>query len=97
MAAYAVIARIGRADPHLVLGDLSYAGDDSEIPWCELVTSTLGDEAPVAIVAGMLAIRRASPTRRSPRTYGSGSAARTVPLWRRPSGRRSSFRAWPLR
>lgn len=39
------------ADLHLILGDLSYAGPDSEKDWCELVTEALAD-APVQLVVG---------------------------------------------
>ena len=45
------MARTG-ADAHLALGDLSYAGPDSEQPWCEMVTRILGEGAPFQLVAG---------------------------------------------
>jgi hypothetical protein len=41
-----------RPDLYLGLGDFSYAGPDSADDYCELVHSTLGEDAPFEIVAG---------------------------------------------
>lgn len=45
---------VGRtdADFFLPLGDLSYAGADSEEPWCRLVREAIDDSTPVQLVAG---------------------------------------------
>ena len=50
----ATLAEMGEAgaDLNLALGDLSYAGPGSEPEFCELVGSLVGEEAPVALLAG---------------------------------------------
>ena len=50
----ATLDAMSSADPdlNLMLGDLSYAGPDSERDWCRLVRARLGPVAPVQLVAG---------------------------------------------
>ncbi len=45
---------VGRARPdfHLVLGDLGYAGRDSERRWCDMVSDKVGPQVPVQLAAG---------------------------------------------
>jgi calcineurin-like phosphoesterase family protein len=45
---------VGKAKPDvfLPLGDLSYAGPDSEEAWCRMVTRLVGPKVPVQLVAG---------------------------------------------
>lgn len=52
--ARATLHEMAEADPdlHLMLGDLSYAGPESERPWCDLVRERLGLVVPVQVVAG---------------------------------------------
>lgn len=48
------LAGIGRVEPDffLPLGDLSYAGPDSEASWCGTVKRLVGSSTPVALVGG---------------------------------------------
>ena len=50
----ATLDAMAKADPdlHLALGDLSYAGQQSERPWCDLVRDKLGLVVPIQVLAG---------------------------------------------